>query len=229
MRTREIMTSPVTTASPDMSIQDAAQLLADNRISGMPVVDVSGNVIGIISEGDLIHRVETGTDADRRHWWQGWLASTRKLAERYVKEHGRRVSDAMSEPAISIDENASLSDVADVLERRRIKRLPVLRDGKLVGIVSRSDLIRELASMKPDRAADAVYEDATIREAVFTALDSKRWALPWGGVVVKHGIVQLWGVVDSEEERRATCVTAESVKGVKRVESYLVCISRNSR
>jgi CBS domain-containing protein len=221
MRALDIMTTPVVTTTPDTTIHEAAKLLADHRISGMPVVDAAGNVVGIISEGDLLHRVETGTQTGRRSWWLEFVAGTRDLATRYVKEHGHKVGDVMSEHVFTIHESTSLSEIADLLERQRIKRVPVLREGKLVGIVSRSNLIRALAAFTPAEADVGSYDDVALRDAVVDALSGYRWALPKGSVFVKDGIVHLWGVIESEQEERAMCVAAEEVPGVKGVESHL--------
>ena len=125
-----------------MTIQAAAKRLADNHISGMPVVDANGKMIGIVSAGDLLHRAELGTGVRRRPWWLDWLSSSRNLAATYVKEHGHVVRDVMNDHVISISEDMPLKEVADILERRHIKRVPVLRDGKLVGIVSIGDIVK---------------------------------------------------------------------------------------
>jgi len=222
MRALEIMTSPVVTASPVMSIQAVAKLLSNNRISGVPVVDeTTGRIVGMISEGDLMRRVETGTDTERRSWWLDCLAGTRELASIYVKEHGRAVRDVMSENVISIAQDTPLKEIADILARNRIKRVPVLEDGKLVGIVSRADLIRALASASAPLGAVASGEDSDIRDAVVQELRQSRWALPKSDVQVTNGVVHLWGIIESEEEGRAIRVAVESVPGVKAVESHL--------
>jgi len=221
MRALDIMTTPVVSTTPDTAIHEAARLLADHRISGMPVIDAAGNIVGIISEGDLLHRVETGTDALRRSWWLDFMAGTRELAARYIKEHGHKVRDVMSENVITIDESTTLRDIADTLERHRIKRVPVLQDGRLVGIVSRSNLIRALATFTQAEADSGAYDDAALRDAVVDALAGYRWALPRGSVFVKDGVVHLWGVIESEQEGRAICIAAEAVPGVREVESHL--------
>jgi CBS domain-containing protein len=221
MRASDIMTPEVVTVTPETAIHTAAKLLADNHISGLPVVDASGAVIGIVSEGDLLHRVEIGTGARRRAWWLEMLSSTRDLAHAYTKEHGQTVKDVMTAKVISVGEDAPLDGIADVLERHRIKRVPVIKDGKLVGIVSRGNLIRALASAAPLSQAEGSRDDVSIREAVLAELHGHRWALPSQNVIVADGVVHLWGVVESEEERSAIRVAAESVQGVKRVESHL--------
>jgi CBS-domain-containing membrane protein len=224
MRALDVMTPSVLVAIPEMTVQAAAKLLAENHISGMPVVDTAGQVIGMISEGDLLHRTEIDTDAEangqRRSWWLDFLASTRELASTYVKEHARTVRDVMSGTVVSVAEDTPLAEIANLLERRRIKRVPVMRDGKLVGIVSRSNLIRALASVPAD-ALPVASSDQQIHDAIVRELSNHRWAQPSQNVIVKEGIVHLWAVVQSEEERRAICVAAESVYGVKGVKSHI--------
>ncbi|MEP9321636.1 CBS domain-containing protein [Paraburkholderia phymatum] len=221
MRALDIMTTSVVTATPDMSIHDAARLFVDNRISGMPVVDGEGQVVGIVSQGDLLHRVENGTGHGKRRWWLDFLLSSpREQAARYVKEHAHVVGDVMCDRVISITEDMPLDRIADLMERRHLKRVPVLKDGKLVGIVSRSNLIRALASVAPPADA-AAHDDASVRDAIVLEMHGQRWGLSKHGVIVKDGIAHLWGVVESEEEKRAICIAAERVPGVKRVEHHL--------
>jgi len=222
MRALDIMTPSVVTATPDMTIHDAARLFVDNRISGMPVVDANGQVVGIVSQGDLLHRVETGTCRGKRAWWlELLLSSPREQAARYVKEHGHVVGDVMCDQVISISEDMLLQQIADLMERRHLKRVPVLKDGKLVGIVSRSNLIRALASVA--LAVDsASHDDVSLRDAIVLEMHGQPWGLPKQGVLVKDGVAHLWGVIESEEEKRAIRIAAEGVPGVKHVESHLV-------
>jgi CBS domain-containing protein len=201
-------------------VQAAAKLLDDNRISGMPVVDAAGQVIGMISEGDLLRRAEIGTCERRRSWWLEFFTSTRELASEYVKAHAHTVKDIMHQPVVSVREDTALAEIADLLERYRIKRVPVLRDGKLVGIVSRSNLIRALASVAPVKLA-TLSSDQESREAVLRELSGRRWALPRHGVIVQDGVAHLWGIVQSEDERSAIRVAAEGVPGVKGVRDHL--------
>ena len=221
MRALDIMTPSVVTATPDMTIHDAATLFVDNHIGGMPVVDATGQVVGIVSQSDLLHRVENETAHARRRWWlELLLSSPRDQAARYVKEHGHTVGDVMCDQVISIDEAMPLQQIADLMERRHLKRVPVLRDGQLVGIVSRSNLIRALASV-PQPVDAGSHDDASLRDAIVHEMDGQRWGLPRQGVLVKDGVAHLWGVIDSEEEKHAIRIAAESVPGVKRVESHL--------
>jgi CBS domain-containing protein len=221
MRALDIMTSSVITATPDMTIHDAAKLFVDHHISGMPVLDANGQVIGIVSQGDLLHRVENGTGHGKRRWWLELLSSSaREQAARYVKEHGHVVGDVMCENVISIPEDMPLHQIADLMERRHLKRVPVLKDGQLVGIVSRSNLIRALATVEP--AIDTgSHDDVSLRDAILREMHGQRWRLAKQGVFVKDGVAHLWGVIESEEEKRAIRVAAENVPGIKRVESHL--------
>lgn len=222
MRAFDVMTSSVVTARPDMTIHDAAKLFVDNHIGGMPVVDANGQVVGIVSHRDLLHRVENGTGRSKRPWWREILASSpRDQAARYVKEHGRLVGDVMCDQVISIAEDMPLQQIADLMERRHLKRVPVMKDGKLVGIVCRGNLIRALANVEPPVDGQA-HDDASLRDAIVREMHGQRWGLPKQSVLVKDGVAHLWGVSESDEERRAIRIAAEGVPGVKRVESHVL-------
>jgi len=221
MRARDIMTESVVTATPDMTIHEVATLFVDHHIGGMPVVDATGKVVGVVSHSDLLHRIENGTGRAKRAWWLDFLLSSpREQAAKYVREHGHVVGDVMCDQVISITEDASLDKIADLMERRHLKRVPVLKDGKLVGIVSRSNLIRALASVASP-ADSSTHDDAGLRDAIVLQMHGQRWGLSKQGVLVKDGVAHLWGVVESEEEKRAICIAAEGVPGVKRVEHHL--------
>ncbi|RZF28966.1 CBS domain-containing protein [Paraburkholderia sp. UYCP14C] len=220
MQASDIMTTQVISIAPDRSVFDAAKLLADNRISGMPVVDAAGSVIGIVSEGDLLRRVETGTETPRRSWLAEFLAPTRQLAVEYLKERSIQVSDVMSAPAVTVEESAPLNEVAALLGRKHIKRLPVLNKGTLVGIISRANLVRALASCAPAQL-DAQPSDEEIRGAIMKELDGRRWSIAADGLIVTDGVAHCWGVVRSEEERQAILAGAARVPGVKAVQDHL--------
>ncbi|MEM5344953.1 CBS domain-containing protein [Paraburkholderia azotifigens] len=218
----DVMTPSVICAKPDMTVQEAAQRLVDNRISGMPVVDADGVLVGIVSEGDLLHRVETGTETRRSRWLE-LFSTTRDLASTFVKEHGRKVEDVMSRAVFSVDERTPVADIAEMMETRRIKRVPVMRGGELVGIVTRGNLIRALASAPAfSQAQDGpAASDREIADAIVAALSGKRWALTKENVIVKDGVAHLWGVIQSEEEEHALCIAALEVKGVKEARAHL--------
>ncbi|MEM5310205.1 CBS domain-containing protein [Paraburkholderia sp. JHI869] len=222
MRAFDVMTSSVVTAHADMTIHEAARLFVDNRIGGMPVVDANGQVVGIVTHRDLLHRVENGTGHSKRAWWFEVLASSpRDEAARYVKEHGRLVGDVMSDHVISIAEDTPLQQIADLMERRHLKRVPVLKDGKLVGIVCRGNLIRALANVEPVVDGQA-HDDASLRDAIVREMHGQRWGLPKQSVIVKDGVAHLWGVIETDEEKRAIRIAAEGVPGIKRVESHVL-------
>jgi len=222
MRARDVMTTSVISASPEMSVQETAKLLVEHSISAVPVIDADGKLIGIVSEGDLVHRVEIGTHARRRSWWLELLASSRELASEYVKEHAQTVKDLMTVDVVTVAEDTPLSEVAELLERHRIKRVPVVDNGKVAGLVSRADLVRALASETNDKRKSVAHADVEIREAILNAMSGQRWALTRGQIIVRNGKVHLWGVIFSEEERKAVCVAAQTVPGVKQVISHLV-------
>jgi CBS-domain-containing membrane protein len=221
MRAIDVMTTSIIFASPTMTVREAAGLLIEHSISAMPVADENGKLVGIVSEGDLLHRSEIGTGARPRAWWLQFLASTRELASQYVKEHAQRVEDVMTTDVISVSEDTPLAEIADLLERHRIKRVPVLKDGKVTGIVSRANLVRALASTAPYAAPLVAPGDLQLRTAVLEAMAGQRWALSPEQVLVIDGVVHLWGVMTSEEQGKALCVAAQNVPGVKLVVSHL--------
>jgi CBS domain-containing protein len=221
----------VVTVEPETSVQEIARLLSEKSISGVPVVDAQGRLIGIVSEGDLLHRVETGTArrpdrsrGRRRSWWLDSIAADEELARDYVKSHGRTAKDVMTREVISVEETTELADIATLLETKRIKRVPVVRDGKPVGIVSRANLVRALAAAGPRLAADTVADDRTIRQNLLAELRDQEWVHTWAAdIVVRDGIVHIWVSDDRPaEEGRALRVAAENVPGVRGVEEHIV-------
>lgn len=226
MRAMDVMTINVVTAGPDTPVQALATLLSERGISGVPIVDSDGRVVGVVSEGDLLHRAETGTERRterRRARWLDSIASDQDLARDYVKSHGRTAKDIMTREVISVAEATELSDIADLLETKKIKRVPVIRDGKLVGIVSRANLVRALAATKGEPASGD-SDDRTIRHKLLAELQGQEWAKLWAAdIVVKDRVVHLWLSDDqSPEERQASRVAAENVQGVRRVEEHIV-------
>ncbi len=237
MRVMDVMTTDVITVDPDTSVQAVAQLLSERGISGVPVVDAANRLVGIVSEGDLLHRVETGTErrpqrpAGRRgSWWLDTIRSPQELARDYLKSHGRTAGDVMTREVISVADTTELADVAMLLETKRIKRVPVLSDGKLVGIVSRANLVRALAATKSDPAIDADSDDRTIRDELLAALmgqewfQAKEWFKIWAAdIIVRDKVVHIWFSADhTEDERRAARIVAGNIAGVRRVEEHIV-------
>ncbi len=222
MQAKDVMTSDPVTVSPETPVSDIARLLLHYRISAVPVADSRQRVIGVVSEGDLVQRAETGTEP-RRSWWLWLIADPEQRARDYVKSHGRHASDVMSYSAVTVTEDTPLKDIAVLLEHRRIKRVPVVREGKLVGIVSRADLVRALASCENGGTdVSSTPDDQRIRRTLLQTFSSE--GLETAGhvnVIVTDGIVHLWGIAESEDNRRALRVAAENVPGVRGVEDHL--------
>ena len=224
MKAGDIMTRSVITIDADSTVAEAAKRMLEHRISGMPVVDGQGRVIGVISEGDLLRRAETGTETQgkgRGSWWLGLVASASSQADAFTKQHGRTVRDAMSGSVISVDEDAPLNEVVELMESRRIKRVPVTRDRQVVGIISRANVMRVLTSVAPAIPMPTT-DDRRLRESVIETFRAQSWAPEFGeNVVVRNGVVQLWGTVSSEAHRKALVVAAQNVPGVKAVEDQM--------
>ena len=228
MRAIDVMTPNVVTVDPETSVQALAALLSEKGISGAPVVDAGGRMIGIVSEGDLLHRAELGTErrSERRSaWWLEHFASG--LARDYVKSHGRTARDIMTRDVVTVTEDTDLADVATLLETKRIKRVPVVRDGKVVGIVSRANLVRALAATTAAPTSDTGDDDRAIRDKLLAELGRQEWAAKvWAqDVIVSGGVVHLWfGSDEPEERRQAVRVAAENIPGARGVEEHLVPI-----
>lgn len=219
MHAADIMTRTVITATPKTEVREIVDLMMQNRISAVPVVDDAGRVIGMVSEGDLMRRVENNTDR-RDSWWLSALFSARNDVDAYVKSRGRRAEDIMTRDPITISEDTPLYKIAQTLEKKHIKRVPVVTGGKLVGIVSRSNLLQGFSTMQKDAAAAA--DDKTIRNAIVKEMEDK---LDISGnstnVVVVDGVVTLWGLVQSEAQKKAAAIAAENTAGVKEVHNNL--------
>jgi len=222
MQAIDIITSEVISVDENTTVPAIARLLAERGISAVPVVDKNNQVIGMVSEGDLLHRAETGTER-RRSWWLDMIASTDKLAGDYIKSHSGKVKDVMTRNVLSVTETTPVADIALLLEANRIKRVPVVRDGKLVGIVSRANLVQALAMTIDQSPSGAEAEDRTIREKLLAELKAQKWAeVSPANVIVKDGVVHLWSSSYlSEQEKRALVVAAENIPGVRWVEDHM--------
>ena len=215
----DVMTSDVVSVEPDTPVRDIAELLYSRRISGVPVVE-NDQVIGIVSEGDLVGHV-AAIGEPRRSWWLSLFADESLSARDYAKTHGRTARDVMTASVVSVEETATLAEMARLVERHRIKRVPVLRDGKLIGIVTRGNLLQGLATLKAELPKSV--DDATIREELVAELRNQPWAhLLAEDIVVENGVVHLHGTVRTEDERRALRIAAENVRGVRSVEDHLM-------
>src|SRR5271165_3065267 len=192
MRAVDVMTPEVITVRENASVCEVAKLLAKHGISAVPVVDSANRVIGMVSEGDLLHRAETGTE-HRRAWWLDLLASTDQLAHDYIKSHAETVSDVMTRDVFSVTDATPVADIAVLLETNGIKRVPVVRDGKLVGIVSRANLVQALAMTLTEPGTPAANDDRAIRERLLGELKTQRWAeIAPANITVRDGVVHLW-------------------------------------
>ncbi|TCK32450.1 BON domain-containing protein [Paraburkholderia sp. BL8N3] len=224
MQARDVMTSNVVSVPPETTVSELARMLAQRRISAAPVVDQDEHVIGMISEGDLLQRREIGTERrpGRRSWWLDMLATDAGAAD-YIKSHALTVGEIMSREPVCVKEDTSLAEIAAVLESHHIKRVPVLRDGRLVGIVSRSNLVQALASaLAVEPAPEALATDAEIRAMLMGDLAGRGWAFPGRNIVVREGVVHLWGTVWSSDQLDAMRIASQSVPGVKRVEDHTI-------
>jgi CBS domain-containing protein len=225
MKVAEVMKEIVITTRPDAAIAEAAQLMLDNRISGLPVFDnQTGALVGMLTEGDLLRRVETGTQRRRPRWLE-LLIPPGRMAMDYVATHGRKVAEVMTPDVTFVGPDADLFDVVRLMERRRIKRVPVMKDGILVGIVTRADLVRALLQVLPKPGRGARPSDDDIRQRILAELDQQKWAPRLSvTVVVKDGVVELSGCIPDERERPALQVLAENVAGVVAVHDHLTCV-----
>jgi CBS domain-containing protein len=224
MKVSDIMTHPVITVTPETTVGEAAELMIGHRISGLPVVDAAGAVVGIVSEGDLLRRAETGTERRRARWLE-FLIAPGRLATEYAHAHGRRVSEVMTDTVLSVGPDEPLTDVIELMERRRIKRVPVIDQGRLVGIVSRANLVRALLRNMPHPETQSAPSDQEIRDRIMAEIVKQ----PWGpraaiDVRVENGVVELHGAVIDDRERPALRVLAENVPGVKEVRDHLVWV-----
>jgi len=220
MKARDVMVSPVITVKPSSSVKEVATTLLERRISAVPVVDDQGKLVGIISEGDLMHRSEAGTERQRSWWLLGWTGDE-TLAAEYVKAHARKVADVMTRNVITATPETPLHEIAALLERNSIKRVPIVKDGQLVGIVSRANLIQAVASTRKE--LEITLSDTTIRDKLLAHLTSQEWAhTSLLNVTVSGGVVNLWGITNSDAERMAIRVAAESAPGVCDVNDNLV-------
>jgi CBS domain-containing protein len=226
MKARDVMVSPVFTVKPTSSVREAAKIFIERRISAVPVVDAQGSLVGIISEGDLMRRSETGTE--RKHsWWLDAFTSDETLAAEYTKAHARKVADVMTRQVITAKPDTPLHEIATLLEKNSIKRVPIVEGGQLVGIVSRANLVQALASVR--KTLDIPLSDTMIRDQLLTHLKRQKWAdTQFLNITVNGGIVDLWGITQSESERQAIRVAAESIPGVRAVNDNMLAQSIES-
>ncbi len=219
MRARDIMSTPVISVGPQASVHEVAALLIKKGISGVPVLE-KGRLVGIVSEADLMHRHEIGTEHDpaTEAWWVR-LFGVDRLPSRYVRSHATKAEDIMTRQVVSVAESTPRAEIAALFMSRRIRRVPVLRAGTVVGIVSRANLVRALAAQQQSPRSEQPDSDDAIRSKVLAELESQPWwRSDWSSVIVSNGVVRFVGLIDSQDERDAARVAAENVPGVRRVE-----------
>jgi CBS domain-containing protein len=220
MKARDVMVSPVFTVKPTSTIREAAKIFMERRISAVPVLDDQGKLVGIISEGDLMHRSETRTER-KQSWWLEALTSNETLAAEYTKAHARKVADVMTQHVITATPDTPLHEIATLLEKHSIKRVPIVEGGQLVGIVSRANLVQALASAR--KSLNIPVSDTMIRDQLLSRLKQQKWAdTQLLNITVSGGIVDLWGLTQSEAEHQAIRVAAESIPGVQAVNDNIV-------
>jgi CBS domain-containing protein len=222
MKAADIMTTNVVSVTPDQMVQDVAEILLTRRISGMPVVTAAGKLVGIISEGDLMRRAESGT-GHNRSWWLRLFMGREGLAAEYIKEHARKVEDVMTRDVLTATPDTPIGDIAELLERNGIKRVPIVKDNKVVGIVSRANLLQALAGLRKHISIDRPVTDAALRESVLARMEAEPWMrTSLINITVHDGTVDLWGMVDSVSEKKAVRVAAEVTPGVRAVNDSVI-------
>lgn len=220
----DIMTAPVKSISPDATIDEAIATLLAARVSGLPVTDEHGLLVGLVSEGDFLHRAEIGT-AKRRSRWLEFLLGPGEIAEAYVQSHGRRVGELMTRDVVTVSESASLTEIVELMEKRRVKRLPVVSGGLLVGIITRADLLRALSTAVASKTTDADRSDQSMLDKLMAELNSQGFVSPKClDVTVDKGVVTLTGEIFDERQRSAMIVAAENIPGVVKVVDKLVWV-----
>jgi CBS domain-containing protein len=225
MNAGDVMIREVVTVGPDTPVLQIVQLLLSRGISGVPVVDEDGALVGVVSEGDLLRRVEIGTEK-RRGSWRSFFTGTATLAEEYVRSRGTVARDIMTREVVSVARTTPLAEIAELMEEKHIKRVPVLEDGRLVGLVSRSNLLRAFASQHAEPTTAGAADDSAIREALLAELGRQTWSRrAENTVVVTDGVVHLWGLVATGEELRALELAAQGVAGVKAVRNHMIVLS----
>lgn len=215
MKARDVMTAPVITCKATASVKEVAKLFLQRHISAVPVVDEQDKLVGIISESDLMRRAESETER-QRPWWLMLMTGEQALASDYIKAHAVRVADVMTRKVIMTTPDTPLNEIAGILETNGIKRVPVVRDGQLVGIISRANLVQAMASR--GSTLDVPLPDAAIRDRLLKHLNTQRWAhTDLLNVTVNGGLVDLWGLAASDTERKAIRIAAENTPGVRAV------------
>jgi CBS domain-containing protein len=219
----DVMTRNIISVAPDATVEEAARIMLERRVSGLFVVNTTGDMVGIITEGDLLHRDELGTE--RHHpWWLRLFVSPAQQASEFTHAHGRHVRDVMTSEVVSVGHDEELEAVVSLMEAHHIKRVPVTENSRVVGVVSRSDLLRALLG-RSRSAAPVLATDSELRTAILAALEQQSWAPTTTlNVAVNGGVADLWGTITSESERDAIRIVAENTPGVTKVHDHMVYV-----
>jgi CBS domain-containing protein len=218
------MTRSVVSVTPETQVADLVQTLLRHNISGTPVIDSNGLLVGIVTEGDLMRRAELGTER-KRGGWLAFFTATATLAHDYVRSHGTTVADVMTPGVVAVAPDTPLAEIADLMEARRVRRVPVVLEGHVVGIVSRANLLRAWASLPPE-APPASADDLTVRDRLLAELSQQAWSRrPENSIVVTNGVVHLWGLAATEDEKRALELAAQRTPGAASVRNHIVVLS----
>ncbi|MFA6264535.1 MAG: CBS domain-containing protein [Pseudolabrys sp.] len=229
MNASDVMTRDVVTVEPEATVLQAARLMLQKRISGLPVIDKNGTLVGVLSEGDFLRRRETQTEKRRSRWLE-FIMGPGKVAAEYTHTHGSRVGEVMTTDVQTVDENAALEDIIELMEKHRIKRVPVMSGTTLVGIVTRSNLMRAMVSMaRVTPGPQSPKDDGAIREQLLAELKKQNWSpIAALDVVVRDGVVELFGVITDDRQRTALKVACENIAGVKDVKDHLCWIDAST-
>jgi CBS domain-containing protein len=224
MRVKDVMTKKVLSIFPQATVGEALDAMVRSHLSGLPVIDEAGSLVGVVSEGDFLRRGEIGTQKARPNWFADFFLPG-KAAQAYAHTHGRRIDEIMSTDVATIGENAGLEEVVALMEKRRIKRLPVMADGKVIGIITRGDFVRTLALFVRQPYEEQLASDAEIIRDIEGELRAQKWApVASIDIAVKSGVVSLYGGPTDERERNAIRVIAENVDGVTKVHDHMTWI-----
>jgi CBS domain-containing protein len=222
MKVSDVMTRRVISVIPEASIDEAIRLMTANQISGLPVIDRDGNLVGMVSEGDFLRRAELGTERHRSVWFDAIFGAAQSATE-FVHAHGRKVEEVMTRNPAFVLEDSSLAEVVHLMETRRIRRLPVLRGARVVGILSRANLLRAVLGLHRAASANSMDNDS-VRERILSDIDEQSWSAGAEvDVTVHDGVAHLWGRVSDPKQREALKVLVETTPGVTQVEDHLAC------
>lgn len=222
MKVSDVMSRRVISVAPEAGIRDAIRLMVQHRISGLPVIDGGGNLKGMLTEGDFLRRAETGTEAKGRWSWLDAFFGPAESAEKYIHTHGRKVHEVMTTDPVTVQESASLEEAVSLMEQQGIKRLPVVREGKVAGILTRANLMRALLSLSRDDSNASTHSPREVRARILNEIAKQSWAADTSiDVIVRGGVADLWGEITEESQRRALMVLVENTPGIRKVYDHL--------